>query len=403
MTTCSRSTRTTWTALGLCCLSLASCSRAPEPVAEPAPVADAGSAKTIVELSPDALSSAGIALAEAQFRALRTEIETTGAVDFDQRRFAHVTPRVAGRVEATLIEPGDKVRAGQTLARLDSVELGGAIGDYLQSRARAELARETYERERGLFADRVSSQQEMLTAQAAARESDAALRSAELHLHLLGLSDEQVQALGYDQPRASIYEVRAPFAGTVVERHVTLGEMVDTQSQLFQIADLSRVWVWIDVFERDLARVHLGDGVDLRVDAFPAVEFAGTVTYLGSRVESESRTARARIEVSNADGRLRPGMFARVRISDPHAADGRAEAERAVAVPEAAIQRQGDESLVFASLGEGRFEPRIVRTGRKGGGFIEIVEGLAKGDVVAVSGTFVLKSEASKESLGGED
>ena len=382
-------------------LALAACDRSPEPASVGAAPQPAGPAT--IALSPAAVTSAGITVAAAELRALLTEIETTGSVDFDQKQFAHVSPRVGGRVESVLVEPGDTVRAGQTLARIDSIELGKAIGEYLQARARAELARETFERERGLFADRVSSEQEMLSAQASARETDAALRGSEQQLHLLGLSDVEVLALGYDQPSAAVYEVRAPFAGTVVERHIALGEMVEPQSQLFQIADLSRLWVWIDVFERDLARVHLGDEIELHADAFPEVAFAGKVAYLGSRVESESRTARARIEVPNPDGRLRPGMFARVRISDPHAPDGRAESAQVLAVPESAIQREGDRALVFVVKGDGRFEPRSVRTGRKGAGFVEVLEGLSAGEPVAVSGTFVLKSEASKESLGEEE
>ncbi len=391
-------------AIAFLAVGLAACDRDPAPnpetSAEESPV---GETEGTIHLSPEAVVSAGISLGTAEVRALRTEIETTGAVDFDQRRFAHVSPRVGGRVEATLAEVGDHVRSGQVLARVDSIELGKAIGDYLQARARAELARETFEREQSLFADRVSSQQEMLSAQAAAREADAALRGAEEHLHLLGLSDNQVRTLGYDQPRASVYEVRAPFAGTVVERHATLGEMVEPQAPLFQVADLSRVWVWIDVFERDLARVHLGDDVELHVEAFPGSAFEGKLVYLGSRVETESRTARARIEVPNPEGRLRPGMFARVRISDPHAADGEAESVSVLAVPETALQRDGDQFVAYVALGDGRFETRKVRTGRKGDGFVEVLDGLSAGESVAVSGTFVLKSEASKESLGGEE
>ena len=391
-------------ALALLAVGLVACDRAAAPNADAsAKESPVGETEGTIHLSPQAVVSAGISLGTAEVRALRTEIETTGAVDFDQRRFAHVSPRVGGRVEATLAEVGDHVRSGQVLARVDSIELGKAIGDYLQARARAELARETFEREQSLFADRVSSQQEMLSAQAAAREADAALRGAEEHLHLLGLSDNQVRTLGYDQPRASVYEVRAPFAGTVVERHATLGEMVEPQAPLFQVADLSRVWVWIDVFERDLARVHLGDDVELHVEAFPGSAFEGKLVYLGSRVETESRTARARIEVPNPEGRLRPGMFARVRISDPHAADGEAESVSVLAVPETALQRDGDQFVAYVALGDGRFETRKVRTGRKGDGFVEVLDGLSAGESVAVAGTFVLKSEASKESLGGEE
>ena len=387
--------------LGVC---LAACDSAAAPNAEAtAEESPAGDTQGTIHLSPEAVASAGITVGAAEIRPLRTQIETTGSVDFDQRRFAHVSPRVGGRVEAALAEIGDVVRSGQVLARVDSIELGEAIVEYLQAKARAELARETFERERGLFADRISSEQEMLSAQASAREADAALRGAEEHLHLLGISDDHVRGLGYDQPRASIYEVRAPFAGTIVERHVTLGEIVEPQSQLFEIADLSRLWVWIDVFERDLARVHLDDDVEIHVDTYPEIGFAGKVVFLGNQIETESRTARARIEVPNPEGRLRPGMFARVRISDPHAADGKAESVSVLAVPEGALQREGNAYLVFVALGDGKFESRKVRTGRRGDGFVEILDGLSAGEAVAVSGTFVLKSEASKESLGGEE
>jgi cobalt-zinc-cadmium efflux system membrane fusion protein len=178
--------------------------------------------------------------------------------------------------------------------------------------------------------------------------------------------------------------------------------MVEPQAPLFQVADLSRVWVWIDVFERDLARVHLGDDVELHVEAFPGSAFEGKLVYLGSRVETESRTARARIEVPNPEGRLRPGMFARVRtnrtLMPPTA---RPESVSVLAVPEMPATR-GDDFVASSPRGQ---EIRVakVRTGRKGGGFVEILDGLSAGESVAVSGTFVLKSEASKESLGGEE
>lgn len=354
-----------------------------------------------IELSAEAVETAGIVTAPAASRRLRAELETTGSVDFDQRHFAHVSPRVGGRVESVPVELGEAVRSGQVLARVDSIELGQAVGDYLQNRARAELARETLEREERLFRERVSSEQEMLSARAASREADAALRGAEERLHLLGLSNDEVAKLDYDQPRVSVYEVRAPFAGTIVAKEVTRGEMVEPQSQLFQVADLSRVWVWIDVYERDLARVHLGDEVTVEVDAHPGTPFTGEVVYLGSSVQSETRTARARIEVPNPEGRLRPGMFARVRILDPHASADSPGNVEVIAVPEAAVQRDGDRSVVFVALGEGRFEPRTVKLGRRGEGFVEVLEGVAAGEPVVVEGAFFVKSELAREELGG--
>jgi cobalt-zinc-cadmium efflux system membrane fusion protein len=302
-------------------------------------------------------------------------------------------------VEAEL---GEAVRRGQTLATIDSIELGQAKAAFLQARAREELARDNLERERSLHADRISSEQDFLTARAAHREAVAELRTAEETLHLYGLSQTQVDELTYDDPRASLYPVRAPFTGTVVERHATLGELVTPERNLFTIGDLSRVWVWIDVYERDLARVHLDDGVEVRVSAYPEQVFRGVVSYLSSRVDGETRAVRARLDVDNADGRLRPGMFARAVLSDPHAAGGDTLAAPGLAVPEAAVVREGGESVVFVALaGEHRFERRRVRTGREVGGWTEILAGLAAGEQVVVEGAFVLKSEMSKDRLGG--
>ena len=147
--------------------------------------------------------------------------------------------------------------------------------------------------------------------------------------------------------------------------------------------------------------MHLGDGVTVEVDAYPATPFTGEVAYLGSSVQSETRTARARIEVPNPEGRLRPGMFARVRIFDPHTSAGAADAVEVIAVPEAAVQRDGDRSVVFVALGEGHFEPRTVKLGRHGEGFVEVLEGVVAGELVVVEGAFFLKSERAREELGG--
>ena len=372
-------------------------------IAPPTTESEAAAGAAIIELAPEAVAAAGIEVAAAERRVVRAELETTGMVDFDRNRFAHVNPRVGGRIESVAVDLGQSVRVGQVLARIDSIELGSAIAEYLQAKTRAELAQEIFERERDLFADRVSSEQEMRAAEAAARETEATLASAEERLHLLGIPDERVAELDYDRPRVSILEVRAPFAGTVVERHVTLGEIVEPQTELFQIADLSRLWMWVDVFERDLARVHLDDLVRVRVDAYPAEVFEGTVAYLSNQVDADTRTARARVELPNSAGLLRPGMFARVVIHDPHPAPGSETNGAALAVPESALQRDGSRTIVFVALGEGRFEPRVVETGARGDNWVEIASGLAEGESVAIAGTFVLKSEASKESLGGEE
>lgn len=388
------------------CLALlgAGCSAPDEPAAEGHPEdavhgGEEPSGHGLVALAPEALGRAGIRTARAEIRRLDGLIETTGVVDFEQNRLAHVSPRLAGRVDAVPARLGDAVRAGQLLARIDSIELGQAKGAFLQARARAELAQESFERERGLYADRISSEQDMLAAQADFREAQAGLRAAEETLHLYGLSQEVVDGLHYDDPRASIFDLTAPFGGKVVEKHATLGELVTPEDTLFVLADLSRVWVWIDVYERDLSRVHLGDGVEVSTEAFPGEVARGEVSYLSDQVDRDTRTVRARIDVANPGGRLRPGMFAAVRISDPHA--GGAGGTSTLAIPESAAQRVGDRFVVFVPVGEGRFEQRTLRLGRRAAGWVEVLGGLAEGEAVVTEGAFLLKSEASKEVLGG--
>ena len=213
----------------------------------------------IVELTPEAASRAKIRTAPVEQRILSAELSTTGQVDFDQTRLAHVSPRISGRVHRVHAVLGQEISAGQALAEIDSIELGQAKAAFLQAKAREELARKSFDRAQSLLTDRIASEQEVLEAEASLREATAALQTTEETLHLYGLSQSQIDALTYENRKAAIYPLRAPFAGTVVERHVTLGELVTPERNLFTLADLSRVWIWIDVYQRDLGGVHLED------------------------------------------------------------------------------------------------------------------------------------------------
>ncbi|MFQ5526916.1 MAG: efflux RND transporter periplasmic adaptor subunit [Thermoanaerobaculia bacterium] len=356
--------------------------------------------ENIVELSPEKVSAAGIETTAAAFAALPSLLVTTGQVDFNQDRLAHVSPRLAGRVHETRARLGQQVRRGEVLAILDSIELGRSKAEYLRAKAREQLARENYEREQELSADRISSEQEMLAARAAHIEAQAELRSAEETLHLYGLTEAEVAEVTYDNPGQSLFPIRAPLSGKVVEKHATLGELVTPNDNLFLLADLSEVWILIDVYERDLAGVHLEDQVRVQVDAYPENVFDGEVSYLSDRVDPDTRTVRARINAANPGGKMRPGMFARIRISDPHGVAGEGKATRTRVVPESAVQRDGEEMVVFVPVGEHRFERREVSVGRNAGGLLEILDGLVAGEPVVTQGAFLLKAEAAKEDLG---
>ena len=356
-----------------------------------------GHEEGVIELSAEAHARAGIETAAVRAEALGAELETTGQVGFNEDRMAHVGPRIAGRVTAVRATLGQRVKRGETLAVLDSTELGQAKAAYQQARAREDLTRETYDREKQLAAEKISSEQEALTARAAHLEASAELRRAEATLRLLGLSSEQIQNLRRGGTNSSFSPVTSPFEGSVVEKEVSLGEMVSPEQKLFTVADLSSVWIWIDVFEKDMRHVHPDDGVSVQVDAYPGETFEGKVSFVAGNLDTGTRTVRARVDVDNRDGRLRPGMFARIRLSDPHV---RPAGPGVPVVPESALQRQGEEYVVFVPDGQHRYRRREVRTGRKSGDSVEILAGLKPGEQVVVEGAFILASEAAKETMG---
>lgn len=353
----------------------------------------------VVELGPEMLERVKIRTVAASVRVLPAELLTTGKVDFEQDRLAHVTPRIPGRVETVHADLGDKVRKGQVLAVIDSIELGQAKSTYLQAKAHEDLSRQNYEREEGLFAERISSEKEMLAAKAAHLEAVARLRNSEETLRLYGLDGQQIETLKYDEGKPSLLPVRAPLSGRVVEKHITVGELITPEKSTFAIADLGHVWIWIDVYEQDLRNVHLEDDVSVAVDAYPGELFGGQVSYVSHQVDADTRTVRARIDVDNPDYKLRPGMFARVALSDPHI--DAADLEPSLVVPAEAVQRDGEEFVVFVPLGNNRFARHEITAGRRAGGFVEILSGLDPTDAVVVEGAFLLKSEASKEAMGG--
>ena len=354
----------------------------------------------VVELSEAAAARVKIRVVPVVERALAGMLSTTGRVGFDEDHLAHVSPRVPGRVTKVEASLGAKVKAGQTLAVIDSIELGRAKSDYLRAKAQLSLAQRTLEREQGLLKDRITSEQSALEAQASHQRALAEFQAARQQLRLLGLSDRQIKRAGYENRTATLFPLSSPISGTVVEKHLSLGEVVSPQRTVFTVADLSRLWVWIDIYERDLAAVHLEDDVAVKVDAYPNRTFKGKVAYIRDQVDPDTRTARARIDVPNADGSLRAGMFATVTVTDPHG-EGGAEIPKMLVVPAGAIQRDGTQSIAFVAAGNNRYEKRVVVIGRRTSEFAEVLSGLKKGESVAVEGTFILKSEAAKEHMGG--
>ncbi len=346
-------------------------------------------------VSLDSVAAAAVELERVAVLEVRNEtLEATGVLGFDLNRVAHVGPRAEGRVVQILKDLGDRVARGEALAVLESPELGEAEAAHVQARAELDLARETYERELALYEQGISSRQEMLEARTAFEAAKAAYEAALARHRTLGALDHVEDSTAV----RGLYTVIAPISGTVVERNLVPGQIVGPEDDLFTVADLTNLWVILDIYDRDLARVREGMDVDILTAAFPDRTFSGTLTYLGQVMDSVTRTVKARVEVRNPDRELRPGMFVRAVI---HGLEPRGD----LAIPEEAAQQMEGRTVVFIPVpGEPlTFEVREVSVGpRLADGRLTVLSGLSAGDTVVARGAFYLKSELLKESFGGD-
>jgi len=315
-------------------------------------------------------------------------VNVVGELHADQSRYAEAGVPVTARVVRLLAVPGQHVRAGQVLAEAQSVDLGRARADYDAAQARVTVARAALERKRAL-ADRIVPRREVEEAEADLTAAQAELRAAGATLQALGVSP-------VSSGDASRLPLVAPIAGTVIERNITLGQMIDPEHVAFRIGDLANVWLIAHAFERDAVRVAVGAPARVTLAAFPGQPFSGRVTYVGRQVEPESRTIPVRVEMANPRGLLRPGMSASVWLQISTAG------QNVVTVPAAALQRVHDQWVVFVPKSERVFEIRTVGRGRDLQGEVEVLSGVQPGETVVVDGAFLLKAEAEKAEGGGD-
>ena len=342
---------------------------------------------TVVLLDTAALRMADIRLGAAEGVA-SSALPVTGTITYDANRVSHVGPKTEGRIVRLSAELGSRVRGGQALAIMESADIGTTRVGLHETRELVNIARENYERERRLEAQGISSRKEMLDARAELRRAEAALQGA----------TERLRILGAGQGRGGQFAVTAPFGGVVVETHASLGEVAGPSDQLFTIADLSRLWIELDIFERDLARVAEGQPATVTTAAYPNRVFPGKIVYVGDILDPEKRTVRARVEVPNEGGLLKPGMFARAEIET---ATGTG--TRVPVVPRGAVQEVEGRTVVWVpGARPGEFHIRPVQVGAAVDSVrVMILSGLEPGERVVIAGAFTLKSELSKGEFGG--
>ena len=350
-----------------------------------------------VTLSAAAVETAGIAVVPVDRRTLVPVIQVTGTLSYDERRMAIATARIGGRITRVVADYGQAVSAGDPLAWIDSPELGAAEAEYLRTASMLRLRRLEYERAELLLQGQAISRGELLRREADLRAAEAGLQMAEQKLHILGLSQIDIEALSSDRVEAGhAYPVRASIDGRVTERNAVPGRVVSANDELFTVAELDSLWLFLQVFEKDLHAVHEGAAVSLTCESHPEDRFRGTIDFVGQVLDPHSRTVRARAVIDNPDAELKPGMFVYASIEER--TGEQAESSRLV-VPVVAVASLEGQNVVFVGSGEHTFEIRPVVLGKSSGDWIEVRSGLTEGELITVSGVFTLKSEALKGGL----
>ncbi|RUL87443.1 efflux RND transporter periplasmic adaptor subunit [Tautonia sociabilis] len=325
-------------------------------------------------------------------------VEANAETAYDGNRHAEISPRVAGFLRSIRVDLGAEVRPGDVLAVVDSAEVSGAKSRFLASRAALELARTEHERTQMLVSRNAVASKQALEAMTALNQAEAAALDASQTLRNLGFDDEDLARIEEEKNTSSLLEVVSPIAGAVIFRHAVLGEAVQPTTKLFGVADTRSMWLWIDVYERDIDRVRVGQEVSFQPAGTgrgaDAPSFEGTITWVGSEVDETTRTTKVRAELESATGRLRANLFGRARI--------RVEPEHdALVIPRDALQRHEGTDLVFRSIGAGRFRPqRVVIRPTDRPGMAEVAWGLEPGQEVVTDAAFLLKTEIMRGAIG---
>jgi cobalt-zinc-cadmium efflux system membrane fusion protein len=344
------------------------------------------SSENVVHIAKEMLRDLRLTTAVVESRPGGEGTAVLGELQVDEDRYAEVSSAIVAQAVRLVAAPGDRLTAGQSLLELNSLDVGKARGARSDAEARRSLAAQALARKRGLAEERIAPQREVQEAEAELQAAEAAFAAANAALESLGVAGAET---------GGAFALRTPIAGTVLDRHVVLGQVVEAGRLLFRVADLRTLWLVAHASERDALRVQPGSVARVVLPALPGRTLTARVTLVGKQVDAASRTIPVRLQVKNDDGVLRPGMSATVWLPV-------GEGGTLLSLPAAAVQRLHESWCVFVPKGEGVFEVRSVARGRDLGGEVEILSGLSAGETVVVEGAFLLKAEGEKaEGEGG--
>jgi cobalt-zinc-cadmium efflux system membrane fusion protein len=381
-------------------LVFAGCNRKSTPKEKGESQAESANKSNQVEMSISAQQHIGMVVAPAPVTQLNEFLRATGTVQPIDSKVGVVGPLARGRIAEVQVKVGDRVEAGQTLAVFDNIEAGELLSQEQSAHAalehlKAQLVPATRQAERsrhladigaGAEKDYEYSKAEQQGIEADIRSQQALIDGIRQRLRRFGIFN--------DSPRATfLTPLRAPFSGVVTKAQASPGDVVDAGRDVFTVADLSRVWVQAEVYEKDLGRIRVGQSAFITVDTYPNQPFEGKVAYISDVLDPQTRTARVRCEVANHDMRLKTDMFANIELPTKFS-------KQAIAVPAGALQELEGKNVVFVRRSPTQFEKREVEKGVTVSNQMEIVRGLKPGEPVVTQGAFHLKSILAGSELG---
>lgn len=344
-----------------------------------------------VELPAESRDLVGIGVDKVTSRECRCTLKAMGKVLAPRPQTAIVSHAFAGRVAEVHVKLGDWVEKGQTLLTLESNDVGDAKSEFYKAKADLDLAEINLAREKRLSETGIGIKKNLVAAETEYKIAQANAEAAEKKLHVLGFTEEQVQEIAETHQVSPAIALYAPIAGKVVAIEAVLGAFVDPSTEILTLIDPTLLWVDAEVYEKDLAKVRIGQDVEIVVPAYPDAVFHGKLSYIADMVDEATRTITVRADVENGDQRLKPGMFANVCVLLN-------EAEMSLVVPTAAVLEEGDRKIVFVQHDD-RFLCREVETGVVNGTYQQITGGLAADEEVVIEGNHELKSELKEDVL----
>lgn len=358
------------------------------------PAVHCSTSETVVQLaSAEIAGLAGLRLEPAARRAVSRTVVCNARLTWDTSRRARLASPVPGIVAAVHRDLGDRVRRGDPLATVTSPELAAAKAAWLETGAVARLWTKNHERQEALLGQGLVAERDVLETATELAESRIARSRAEQELLRLGLTPADLARLAESGRVTPEYVVRAPFDGVVTERAAAVGELADGEHALYAVADPSTLWAILDVYEADIPELAPGQPVVLRIDGLPGTAAAGRITWISEEVDPHTRTLRARAEIPNPDGALKANLFARAEVTVR-------DRMPAVVVPIEAVQWEGCCNVVFVKGSDVLYEPRKVFLGVRTGTVYEVLRGVSEGEEVVTQGSFLLKTELMKGSIG---